>query len=116
MCCCIPIIGPEFDKHGFLQKFRARQCVKGDLQPYNQKETYAATLAGRSFQALMTIAATFNLEARQLDVINAFAISYLEEDIYIKFPDGYERHGWTLKLIKLYTGYDDHHSFGNNTS
>jgi hypothetical protein len=104
MCCCTPIIGSEFDKHGFLQKFKARLCVKGDLQPYNHKETYAATLAGRSFQVLMTIAAKFNLEARQLDVINAFTISYLDEDIYIKFPDGYERHGWTLKLIKTLYG------------
>jgi hypothetical protein len=94
----------KFDKHGFLQKFKARLCVRGDLQPYSHKETYAATLAGRSFRVLMAITAKFDLENRQLDAINAFTNSYLDEDIHIKFPDGYERHGWILKLIKALYG------------
>jgi hypothetical protein len=38
----------KFDKQGFLLKFKARICVRGDLQPLSEKETYAATLAARS--------------------------------------------------------------------
>jgi hypothetical protein len=36
----------KFDKQGFLQKFKARICVRGDLQPLSEKETYAATRLG----------------------------------------------------------------------
>ncbi|KAJ3454408.1 hypothetical protein MRS44_018302 [Fusarium solani] len=94
----------KFDKHGFLQRFKARLCVRGDLQPFNHKETYAATLAGKSFRILMALTARFDLEARQLDAINAFTNSILDEEIFIKFPDGYERRGWILKLHKALYG------------
>ena len=47
----------KFDKHGFLQKFKARICVRGDLQPTSEKDIYAATLAARSFRMLIALAA-----------------------------------------------------------
>lgn len=92
------------DKHGFLTKFKARLCVRGDLQPYNNKETYAATLAGRTFRVLMAIAAKFDLEARQLDAVNAFTNSTLDESIYVQFPDGFKEAGWVIKLIRALYG------------
>jgi hypothetical protein len=92
------------DKHGFLTKFKARLCVRGDLQPLDDKETYAATLAGRSFRVLMAIAAKFQLEARQLDAVNAFTNSLLDEEVYIRCPDGFKRHGWSLRLRKALYG------------
>jgi len=91
-------------KHGFLIRFKARLCVRGDLQLPNNKETYAATLAGRTFRVLMAITAKFDLETRQLDAVNAFTNSFLDEDIYVKFPDGYKRRGWSLKLIRALYG------------
>ena len=47
----------KFDKHGFLQKFKARICIREDLQPTSEKDTYAATLAVRSFRMLIALAA-----------------------------------------------------------
>ncbi|KAJ6436596.1 hypothetical protein O9K51_10838 [Purpureocillium lavendulum] len=90
----------KFDKHGYLQKFKARICVRGDLQQPGSKDTYAATLAGRSFRILMAITAKFDMETRQLDAINAFTNSVLDEDVYVQFPDGYRRRGWVLKLLR----------------
>jgi hypothetical protein len=52
----------------------------------------------------MAIAAKFDLEAMQLDAVNAFTNSYIDEDIYINFPDGYERRGWILKLVRALYG------------
>ncbi len=42
----------------------------------------------------MAITAKFDLETRQLDAINAFTNSVLDEDVYVQFPDGYRRRGW----------------------
>lgn len=79
----------KLNKHGFLIRFKTRLCIRGDLQPYNHKETYAATLAGKSFRVLIAIAAKFDLEARQLDAVNAFTNSPLDEVVYIRYPDGF---------------------------
>ena len=47
--------------------------VRGDQQnEVTAQETYAATLAGRSFRMLIAIAARFGLELRQFNVANAF--------------------------------------------
>ncbi|KJZ69437.1 hypothetical protein HIM_11166 [Hirsutella minnesotensis 3608] len=94
----------KFNKYGYLQKFKARICVRGDLQPPDSKDTYAATLAGRSFRILMAITAKFDLETRQLDAVNAFTNSLLDEDVYVQFPDGYRRKGWVLKLLRALYG------------
>ena len=49
------------DTNGYLTRFKARICVRGDLQKSTHEDTYAATLAARSFRALMAIVAIFNL-------------------------------------------------------
>ena len=64
--------------------------MKDDLQPHSEKETYAATLAGRSFRMLMALAARWDLEIRQLDAVNAFPNSELDEEVYVELPDGYK--------------------------
>lgn len=99
------------DKHGFVTRFKARLCVRGDLQQLNNKEAYAATLTGRLFRVLMAITAKFDLETRQLDVVNAFTTSFLDENIDTMFPDGYKRRGWSLKLIRALYGLRRDHLY-----
>jgi Reverse transcriptase (RNA-dependent DNA polymerase) len=94
----------KFDKHGFLQKFKARICVRGDLQPLTEKDTYAATLAARSFRTLMALAARWDLEIRQLDAVNAFPNSELDEEVYIELPDGYKLPGKVGRLLRALYG------------
>jgi len=52
----------KFNKDGYLQKFKARLVVRGDLQE-EWGDTYAATLAARIFRFLIALAAAFNLRA-----------------------------------------------------
>ncbi|KAM4061459.1 reverse transcriptase (RNA-dependent DNA polymerase) [Hirsutella rhossiliensis] len=87
----------KFDKHGFLTKFKARLCVRGDLQQLGDKDTYAATLAGRSFRILMAITAKFDLETRQLDAVNAFTNALLEdeEEVYKELTAAFRELGLT---------------------
>jgi hypothetical protein len=94
----------KFDKHGFLQKFKSRICVRGDLQPFSEKETYAATLAGKSFRMLMALAARWDLQIRQLDAVNAFPNSELDEEVYVELPDGYKLPGKVGRLLRALYG------------
>lgn len=53
----------KLDTDGYLVKYKARLCVRGDLQK-TAEDTIVATLAIKVFRALMAITAVFNLEAK----------------------------------------------------
>ncbi|KAM4058203.1 reverse transcriptase (RNA-dependent DNA polymerase) [Hirsutella rhossiliensis] len=63
----------------------------------SDKDTYAATLAGRSFRILMAITAKFDLETRQLDAVNAFTNALLEdeEEVYKELTAAFRELGLT---------------------
>lgn len=88
----------KFDSEGFLTKYKARICVRGDLQT-TAEDTYAATLAIRIFRALMAIAAYFNMEVRQYDAVNAFTNAQLATPVYCHLPEGFSDldHLWELR-------------------
>ena len=87
----------KFDSEGYLLKYKARICVRGDLQA-TAEDTYAATLAVKTFRALMAVAAHFNLEVRQYDAVNAFTNAKLLTKVYCYPPDGFpdEHHIWEV--------------------
>jgi hypothetical protein len=87
-----------------LAKYKARLCIRGDLQKVDAKDTYAATLAVQVFRALMAIAAAYDLEAKQLDAVNAFVNSVLDEEIYCECPPGYEHLGPCLLVLRALYG------------
>ena len=89
----------KFDEEGYLTKYKARLVARGDFQKTDQ-DTYAATLAARIFRALMAIVATFDLETRQYDAINAFANSPIDEPIYCKPPEGWPKDSGILLLLQ----------------
>ena len=64
------------------------------------EDIYATTLTAKTFRALMAITAAFNLETRQLDAVNAFINSALDETVYVEFPDGFKQTGKCLLLKK----------------
>jgi hypothetical protein len=95
----------KFDTDGYLLKYKARVCVRGDLQPQsNLHDTYAATLAAKVFRLLMAIIAYFDLETVQLDAVNAFANSHLDELVYTEYPEGFEEYGKVLRLLRALYG------------
>ena len=70
----------RFDCNGFLQTLKARICVRGDLQAINSEEKRAATLPARTARSIFALVAAFDLETMQLDAVNAFLNSTLDED------------------------------------
>ena len=71
----------KFDEEEYLVKYKARLCVRENMQRTNQN-TYAIILTIRIFKALMIMITTFDLETRQYDAINAFINSEIDESIY----------------------------------
>jgi len=88
----------KFNTDRYLTKFKACLCVRGDLQTTDQ-DTYAATLATRTFRALMAIAAAFGLRMRQYDAVNAFANSPINEVTYCWNPEGFSNPSCCLQLL-----------------
>lgn len=78
----------KFDTEGYLIKYKARLCVRGDLQ-VTEQDTYAATLAAKTFRALSALMAAFDLESRQYDAVNAFVNSPIDEDTFCELPEGF---------------------------
>lgn len=72
----------------YLLKYKARLVVRGDLQT-TAEDTHAATLAIQIFRCLMAIAAYFNLEIRQYDVVGAFTNAHLPKPVYCTQPEGF---------------------------
>ncbi|KAL3955856.1 hypothetical protein ACCO45_009875 [Purpureocillium lilacinum] len=79
----------KFDQDGYLQRCKARICVRGDLQEDDDGlETYAATLAAKTFRVMMATAARFDLDIRQFDVANAFPKAWRNVDYGRRTPEG----------------------------
>lgn len=102
---CMWVYIYKYDKHGRFLKCKARLVVRGDQQEKSQtQETYAATLAGRSFRTLIAIATRFDLELIQYDVVNAFVHAPIDRDIFMRMPHGYKRPRTVLKINKALYG------------
>ena len=102
---CMWVYVYKFNKHGRLEKCKARLVVRGDQQAKSMVgNTYAATLAARSFRIFMAIAARFDLELMQYDAVNAFVHAKLDEKICMKMPHGYKKPGVILKLNRALYG------------
>lgn len=83
----------KFDGDGYLIRPKARLCLRGDQQPLNELDTYAATLAAEVMRFLLVIAAHFDLEMVQYDAVTAFLNANLDETIYTFQSPGFAKKG-----------------------
>ncbi|KAJ6780944.1 hypothetical protein PWT90_01693 [Aphanocladium album] len=94
----------KFDPTGYLEKCKARICVRGDQQLETYLSRAAITLASRTFRILMAILCYFDYESRQYDFVNAFLNAQLDEEVYTNLPPGFEQKGKYWKLLKALYG------------
>jgi Reverse transcriptase (RNA-dependent DNA polymerase). len=80
----------KFDANSILEKFKARICVRGDLQWLSIEEKRAATLAIKTARAIFALVAAFDLDIIQRDIVTAFLNSVLQSEVYTKCPLGFE--------------------------
>ena len=94
---------------GSIDKYKARLVVQG----FRQKEdldyfdTYSPVTRITSIRMLIAIASVHDLEIHQMDVKTAFLNGELEEEIYMKQPEGFlssENEHKVCKLVKSLYG------------
>jgi hypothetical protein len=99
------------DSDGYLIRCRSRIVVRGDLQDEQTiLTTYAATLAAKSFRVAMAIAARFDLEVKQFDVVNAFVNAERDKSgelVVCQLPDGFKKPGMCVVVDRALYGMRD---------
>jgi hypothetical protein len=79
---------------GSPMKFKARYCVRGDLQRegIDYFDTYAPVVQWSTVRLVLTLVLANNWVTKQVDYTNAFAQAELKEEVYIECPRGFPRH------------------------
>ncbi len=94
----------KFDEGGYLEKAKARICVRGDLERDMASNNYAATASAKTFRAVMAFVAAFNMDTDQKDAVNAFLNAILHQPVYTKTPDGFRVKGKVWRVTKALYG------------
>jgi hypothetical protein len=96
----------KINEKGEVSKYKARITPKGFKQKagVDYFEVYANTGKYKTMRVMLSIAATRDLELRQLDVPQAFTQAPLDEDVYMEMPPGYEQPGMVCHLKKSLYG------------
>jgi len=78
------------DKRGEVERLKARMVARGDRQRpgFDYTETFAPTPRPPALRATFAIAAIENLELHSMDVTAAFLNGDLDEEIYMRLPEG----------------------------
>ena len=77
---------------GKVETFKARLVAKGfrQRQGVDYEETFSPVAMLKSIRILLAIAAHLDYEVWQMDVKTAFLNGYIEEEIYMEQPKGFE--------------------------
>ena len=84
-------------------KFKARYCVRGDLQTagVDYFETYAPVVQWSTVRLILCHTLINGWTTKQVDYTNAFAQAELAEDVYIERPKGFPRRDKKDTVLKL---------------
>ncbi|KZS13017.1 Uncharacterized protein APZ42_021944 [Daphnia magna] len=84
-------------------RYKARFVIKGfsQINGLDYTETYAPVAKTFSFRMIMSIAAENDLEMIQLDIKTTFLYGTLEEEIYMKHPEGFIIPGKEEEVCRL---------------
>eukprot|EP00253_Pinus_taeda_P018919 PITA_18919 len=76
---------------GKVEKYKARLVAKGYSQVLGiySGDIFPSVAKVTSIRLLLFVAAAFDFEVEQMDVKKAFLHGYLEEEIYMKQPEGF---------------------------
>ncbi|PLW56691.1 hypothetical protein PCANC_05107 [Puccinia coronata f. sp. avenae] len=88
------------------EKPKAQLCIQGFLQTHGEDffDTFAPTGKFPSLLTLLVLAIDLRLPVKQFDVKSAFLFGPLEEEIYIKMPEGSSKTASYLRLVKSLYG------------
>ena len=91
---------------GTITKYKARYCVRGDLQTEHH-ETYAPVVGWSTIRLFLILSMLLTWDTRSIDFSQAFVQATLDYPVWIHLPRGFhtsEGAGKCLKLVKSLYG------------
>jgi len=88
-------------------RYKARLVARGDHQRAGQDygELYAPVVNGTTLRTLLAVAAVQDWEVDQMDAVTAFLNAPMDEELYVKVPEGFtQQPGTVLRLRKAIYG------------
>jgi hypothetical protein len=75
-----------------IVRYKARLVAQGFLQKLgiDYEETYPLIMNAITFRFLISLVVTESLDMRLMDVVTAYLYGSLDNDIYMKIPEGYK--------------------------
>lgn len=89
----------KFDNKRYFIKYKTRLYVRNDLQ-FTEINIYTVTLTTRILWALLAIINTYEFETCQYNVINTFVNSDIDELIYCKLLNEWNKFNILFLLLK----------------
>ncbi|KAL4388039.1 hypothetical protein GQ457_09G022720 [Hibiscus cannabinus] len=91
------------DSKGNIERYKARLVAKGFTQRegINYTETFSPVSKKDSLRIVLALVAQFDLELQQMDVKTAFLNGDLEEEVYMKQPEGFSSSDGENLVCKL---------------
>ena len=93
----------KYHTDGSIQTFKARLVIQdfSQRQGVDYLDTYAPVARITSIRVLFALASIYNLPIHQMDVKTAFLNGDLDEEVYMKQPEGFVLPGHENKVCKL---------------
>ncbi|KAJ0899334.1 putative RNA-directed DNA polymerase [Helianthus annuus] len=100
---CKWVFKTKLDPNGNVERYKARLVAKGYTQKegIDYQETFSPVSRKDSLRIVMALIAHFDLKLHQMDVKTAFLNGDLDEDVYMKQPEGFKPEGQEHLVCKL---------------
>lgn len=98
---CKWVFKAKHDANGNIVRFKARLVARGFSQAYGVDyfETYAPVAKLTTYRTIFALAALEQWEIHGMDVITAYLLGKLNEEIYMMQPEGFVRMGMKRNMV-----------------